>query len=97
MPPLPWRRRDPRTALCALCRESLRADDDLVIIPDFLADDRDPFWRFSDSIMHRVCFLLWDRRRDFIARFNRAVRGWVVDGQYQHMTSEGVIVVRRET
>lgn len=43
--------------------------------------------------MHRPCFLVWDRRKAFVARYNRAARLWVApDGSYPRMTSEGEIV-----
>lgn len=95
MPAPSSRQRDPRTRLCAICRESLHPEEDLVVTPDFLADESDPFWPFSDAAMHRSCFLLWDRRKRFVARFNRAARGWVVDGYCQHMTGEGDVVSRQ--
>lgn len=82
--------------VCALCGEAVRPDDDAVVTPDFLADDSDPFWRFSDAIMHRPCFVVWDRRKTFIARFNEVARRFVLeDGRYQHMTGDGGIVHHR--
>ena len=49
--------------------------------PDFLADEADPFWRFSDASMHRACFLVWDRRKAFVARYNRAAPGGFQDDE----------------
>jgi hypothetical protein len=83
-------------AHCALCREVIGPGEDTLITPDFLADEADPFWRFADASMHRACFLVWDRRKAFVARYNRAARLWVApDGSHPHMTSEGEIVSRR--
>jgi hypothetical protein len=83
-------------AHCALCGEAIRPDDDALVTPDFLANDADPLWRFADAAMHRACFLVWDRRKAFIARYNRLARGWVAaDGSYPLMTSEGELVRRR--
>jgi hypothetical protein len=80
-------------AYCVLCGEAIRAGEDAFTTPDFLADDTDPFWRFSDATMHRPCFLVWDRRKAFVARFNRAARVWVApDGSHPRMTSEGEVV-----
>lgn len=80
-------------AHCALCGEAIRSGEDAWATPDFLADDDDPFWRFADAAMHRACFLVWDRRKAFVARFNRAARSWVgPDGSHPRMTSEGEIV-----
>jgi hypothetical protein len=82
-------------AHCALCGEVISPQDDALITPDFLADDTDPLWRFTDVPMHRACFLLWDRRKAFIARYNRLARGWVaLDGSHPQLTSEGELVRR---
>jgi len=35
--------------LCALCGDVIRPQDDALITPDFLADDTDPLWRFTDA------------------------------------------------
>jgi hypothetical protein len=79
-------------AHCALCGETIRPDDDAFTTPDFLADESDPLWRFADAPMHRACFLLWDRRKAFVARFNRAARSWVdAEGSHPRMTSEGEV------
>ena len=84
-------------AHCALCGDAIRPDEDAFVTPDFLADDTDPFWRFADAAMHRACFLVWDRRKAFVARYNRVAQTWVgPDGSCPRMTSEGEIVrVRR--
>lgn len=83
------------TAICALCREAVRPDEDVVVTPDFLADDTDPLWRFTDAVLHRPCFLLWDQRKMFVARYNRVARRLITEnGAYPHMTGEGDIVRR---
>ena len=80
-------------AHCAICGDVIRPVDDAFVTPDFLADEDDPFWRFADAAVHRTCFLVWDQRKTFIARFNRAARLWVnPDGSHPRMTSEGEIV-----
>lgn len=80
-------------AYCALCGEVIGPDEDALVTPDFMADESDTFWRFADAPMHRACFLVWDRRKAFVARYNRAVRLWVApDGSHPRMTSEGEIV-----
>jgi hypothetical protein len=82
-------------AHCALCGEGIRPDDDAFVTPDFLADEADPLWRFTDAAVHRACFLVWDRRKTFIARYNRIARRLVApDGAYLHLTSEGELVRR---
>jgi hypothetical protein len=80
-------------AYCAICGEVIRPEEDALVSPDFLADETDPFWRFSDASMHRACFLVWDRRKAFIARYNRTAQRWLaLDGSHPHMSSEGYIV-----
>ena len=80
-------------ATCALCHEALRPDADAIVTPDFLADEADPFFRFSDATMHRACFAVWDGRKAFIAHFNRVARRFVAeDGAYLQMGSEGELV-----
>jgi hypothetical protein len=80
-------------AHCALCAEAIRPNEEAFVTPDFLADESDPFWRFSDAPMHRACFLVWDRRKSFVARYNRMAHHWLAsDGSHPHMTSEGEIV-----
>jgi hypothetical protein len=82
-------------AHCALCGEVIRPHDDALITPDFLADETDPLWRFSDAAMHRACFLVWDRRKTFVARYNRIARLLLAaDGSYLHLTGEGELVPR---
>ena len=80
-------------ACCALCRESIGPADDALVTPDFLADDTDPFWRFGNAPMHRACFLVWDQRKAFIARYNHMARRLAApDGSYPRLTSEGILV-----
>ena len=86
------------TATCALCHDALRPDADAVVTPDFLADEADPFFPFSDATMHRACFAVWDQRKAFIAHFNRVVRRFVAeDGAYLQMSSEGELVQHQGT
>jgi hypothetical protein len=81
------------TAICALCHEAISPHADAVVTPDFLADDADPFFRFSDASMHRVCFILWEQRKAFVARLNRVARKFrAPDGSYFRMTAEGDLV-----
>lgn len=82
-------------AHCALCGEAIRPSEDALVTPDFIANDSDPLWRFADAPMHRACFLVWDRRKEFIARFNRLARRMLArEGSHPLMTSEGGIIRR---
>jgi hypothetical protein len=81
-------------AHCAICGAPILRGEEALVTPDFLADDTDPLWRFADAAIHRACFVVWDRRKAFVARFNavsQQLRG--PDGSYPHMTSEGEIVL----
>ncbi len=81
--------------MCALCRQVVRPDDDVVVTPDFLADDTDPLWPYTDAVVHRPCFLVWPERKIFISRYNRMARHLVAeDGSYPQMTGEGEMVRR---
>jgi hypothetical protein len=85
----------PRRDVCALCGEVIRPAESAFDTPDFIADERDPFYRVSDASVHRACFLVWEWRKRFVARFNRVARAMVApDGSYPHMTSEGDVVRR---
>ncbi|HTK40336.1 MAG TPA: hypothetical protein VL287_02010 [Gemmatimonadales bacterium] len=83
------------SATCALCHEAIRPDADVVVSPDFIAEDSDPFFRFSNAAMHRACFAVWDSRKVFVVRFNR-IAGQLrrADGSYLHMTAEGDLIPR---
>jgi hypothetical protein len=63
-----------RRQLCPLCREAIGEADETIVIPDFLADDGDPMWPFSNALYHRACFLHWDGRKALVARFNALAR-----------------------
>lgn len=79
---------------CAICSDIIIDDDDIIATSHFIADDQDALWRFSDSLMHRSCFLVWDHRAAFVAKFNRTVEGITLgNGTYHHMESDGVISV----
>jgi hypothetical protein len=81
-----------------LCGEVIRPGEDAFVTPDFLADETDPLWRFTDAPIHRACFLVWDRRKTFVVRYNRVARLLIAaDGSHPHMTSEGTIVPLSES
>jgi len=84
------------TATCALCHEAIRPDADVVLSPDFIAEDSDPLFCFSNAAIHRACFAVWGSRKTFVLRFNRvAAQLRYDDGTYLHMTAEGDLVRRR--
>lgn len=84
-----------RGARCVLCGDAVRLGEDAFVTPDFVADEQDPMWRYSDAVVHRACFFVWDRRKVFVARFNRLAQGLAApDGTRPFLTSEGRLVRR---
>ena len=57
------------TRVCWLCRKAVDNDFEAVITAPFLTK-RDPLWRYAGGSLHRKCFLAWDRRKEFIRKFN---------------------------
>ena len=56
-------------AQCPICGRVVEQLDGIVGGYSFLKPP-DPLARFSNSIMHRSCFVSWDQRLTFIAKFN---------------------------
>jgi hypothetical protein len=79
---------------CSICNEVLNEGEDIVMTSHFIADSADPLWRFSDSGMHRNCFLEWAHKQEFIKRFND-IEGSITwgNGTYHHMEDNGSISV----
>jgi len=83
---------------CSLCGNVIMEDDEIVATSHFIADSNDPLWRFSDSGMHRSCFLTWDQRTAFVNKFNQIISGITFDnGTYHQMESDGTIAVLQRT
>jgi hypothetical protein len=79
---------------CSICSNVIMDGDDIIATSHFIGDEQDSLWRFSDSAMHRSCFLAWDHRAEFVSKFNRSVAGITFgNGTYHHMESDGVISV----
>jgi hypothetical protein len=82
------------TTECSICGVVLNEGDDIVATTHFIADQNDPLWRYSDSAMHRSCFLGWEQRPAFVRRYNETIGAitWGI-GTYQHMEDDGHISV----
>src|ERR1041385_6740900 len=77
---------------CALCGEVIAVDDALVATSHFIADQSDSLWRYSDAAFHKRCFLAWERRAEFVRRYNDKMSGYVWgNGKRHHMDDEGFI------
>lgn len=83
---------------CSLCGNVVMAGDEIVVTSHFIGDRNDPLWRFSDSAMHRPCFLTWNQRVAFVAKFNQLVSGITFGkGTYHQMESDGTIAVLKRS
>jgi len=84
---------------CSICGSVIKDEDEIVAATHFIRDPDDPLWRFSDSAMHKACFLEWHQRGEFVKRYNETV-GAVTwgNGTYHHMEDDGSIsVLRRDS
>ena len=79
---------------CSMCGGVIESDDETVSTTHFIDDQNDALWRFSDSAMHKQCFLNWEHRKDFIKKFNES-RGIIIwgNGTRHHMEDDGNISV----
>ena len=78
---------------CSICGVVLEEEDDTVGTTHFISDHQDPLWPFSDSSMHKSCFLAWPHRADFVRKYNETIGAitWGV-GTYHHMEDDGEIL-----
>ena len=77
---------------CVLCNNVIAADDAVVATTHFIPDKADPLWHYSDAPFHKTCFLAWERREEFVRRYNQIMRGFVFgNGKRHHMDEEGKI------
>jgi hypothetical protein len=54
---------------CPLCGKPVAESADAVRTTAFLTK-RDPLWRSAGRQIHRSCFLVWDKREEFVRKFN---------------------------
>jgi hypothetical protein len=78
---------------CPLCQEIITADDEVVATSAFIADRNDPLWQYSDAAFHRRCFASWEKREEFVRRFNETMKQFVFgNGKCQQMQDNGSII-----
>lgn len=78
---------------CAICGEVIGLDDDIVATSHFIADRTDSLWQYSDAPFHRRCFLVWDRRGEFVLRYNEIMEPHIFgNGKHHHMQDDGSII-----
>ena len=77
---------------CSICDSVISQTDEVVSTSHFIADENDPFWKYSDSAMHRCCFMQWEQRDNFAAKFNNIVgRLSSCSGRHVRMEADGSI------
>jgi hypothetical protein len=77
---------------CALCGVIIASEDEIVATSHFVADPNDFFWKYSDAPFHRRCFLAWEKREEFIGRFNETMKLYVFgNGKRNYMLDDGTI------
>ena len=66
---------------CPLCLEPVESGQLIMNVRHFIADEVDPFHRYSDTTVHVVYFLEWDHRTEFAARyearFGHRLTAWI--------------------
>jgi hypothetical protein len=60
---------------CAICDREIDIDckESYVATTRFIGDSSDPFWRFSDAVMHYDCFKAWPHRAEFVKKYNSTI------------------------
>ena len=78
---------------CVLCGEIIATDHEIIATSHFVSKQDDPFWRYSDAVFHKDCFLEWEKREEFIKCFNDVMEHFVFgNGKYQCMQNDGKII-----
>src|SRR4051794_30455085 len=75
----------PGITTCSLCGEVLAEADEMVGTTHFIGDHDHPLFAYSDTLMHRACFLKWENRAAFVAAYNSEM------GDMHHMRADGTI------
>ena len=82
-------------SLCSLCNNVIAQADPIVSTSQFITDESDPLWPFSDAAFHQECFVAWENREVFVARFNQvACHSVFGNGTYHYMQMDGTVVPR---
>lgn len=73
---------------CSICGEKLDGDQDTIGTPHFIHDESNHLWRYSDLVMHKVCFMNWEFRQEFRELFNSLMPSLNVNSNLKHYMSE---------
>jgi len=79
---------NPGVSKCSICHKVLNDNDDRIGTSAFIRDETDKLWPYSDSNMHKKCFIEWELKEEFIKRFNEAQ-------SFHTMTKDGALQKRR--
>lgn len=78
------------TSTCSICRKVIDERDQIVATSQFITDRSDPLWPFSNTAMHKRCFLGWDRKIEFVDHYNQIAGGSAGSGAtYHRMERDG--------
>jgi hypothetical protein len=77
--------------LCSICGQTLLDGEAIVASPHFIHDEHHPLRKFSDSGMHRTCFIGWSKATAFRAAYHEL---WpkLVPNHPRSMMEDGTIV-----
>jgi len=70
---------NPGVSECPICNRVLYNNDARIGTSMFINDRKDKFWRYSDSCMHKQCFMNWELRKEFIERYNKAQSNYIMN------------------
>jgi hypothetical protein len=58
-----------------VCGQSIDIDrkEEFGATTHFIADQHDPLYRYSDAAFHRSCFLSWEHRDEFSAKYEKVM------------------------
>ena len=66
---------------CSICHEVIDRGQFILATTHFISDDSDPLSSYSDTHMHVECFISWENRAEFAARYEarmgRRLSAWV--------------------
>ena len=82
---------------CSICGVVIQEDDEIVATTHFISNENDPLWRFSDSAMHKPCFLDWEHKDNFVKKYNETI-GDIIwgNGTFHKMENDGHISVLKK-
>lgn len=82
---------------CSICNQvisdELLGKGEFAATSHFIGDAPHHLWRFSDSAMHKPCFMNWEHRKEFVQLYNDTVGKTVWgNGTHHHMNDNGEII-----